>query len=112
VRAWIDDRIEVVVSPLVMAELERVLGRPKLRRYVDEPTAREYVERVQRHAAIVADPADVPSTTRDRADDYLVALARREGVDALVSGDRDLIDAELGTPPVWTPRELVERLTG
>jgi putative PIN family toxin of toxin-antitoxin system len=35
VRAFIDDRIEVVVSPLLAAELERVLARPKFRRYID-----------------------------------------------------------------------------
>ena len=47
--------------------------------------------------------------TRDRNDDYLVALAQNEGVDALVSGDRDLLDAELGTA-VWSPRELADRI--
>jgi predicted nucleic acid-binding protein len=87
-----------------------VLGRPKFRRYIDEATAREYVERVRRHAIVVADPADAPSATRDRADDYLVALARHEAVDALISGDRDLLEAKLETPPVWTPRALAERL--
>ena len=47
---------------------------------------------------------------RDRKDDYLVALARDERVDAIVSGDRDLLEAGLTAPPIWSPRELVERL--
>jgi len=48
--------------------------------------------------------------TRDRKDDYLVALGRQENVDAIVSGDRDLLDAGLEEAPVWTPRELADRL--
>jgi hypothetical protein len=39
-----------------------------------------------------------------------VALAREEKVAALVSGDRDLIDAGLSEPAVWTPRQTVDRL--
>jgi hypothetical protein len=29
---------------------------------------------------------------------------------AIVSGDRDLLDAGLEEAPVWTPRELADRL--
>ncbi|MCP9491942.1 MAG: putative toxin-antitoxin system toxin component, PIN family [Solirubrobacteraceae bacterium MAG38_C4-C5] len=111
-RAFVDDHIEVVASPRLFAELERVLLRPKFSRYLDERTAREFVERVRRHASIVDDPADQPAVTRDRNDDYLVALARQERVDALVSGDRDLIEAELSLQVVWTPRQLVNQMIG
>ena len=58
----------------------------------------------------MADAADQPVVTRDRKDDYLVALGRQENVDAIVSGDRDLLDAGLEEAPVWTPRELADRL--
>ena len=110
VRAFADDRIEVVASPLLLDELERVLRRPKFAKYVDERAAREFVERIRRHASVVDDPADQPAATRDRKDDYLVALARTVSVDALVSGDRDLIEAGLSKPAVWTPRQIVDRL--
>jgi putative PIN family toxin of toxin-antitoxin system len=109
-RAFVDDRIEVVASPLLLDELERVSRRPKFAKYVDDRIGREFVERVRRHASVVDDPADQPVATRDRKDDYLVALARKEEVDALVSGDRDLIDAGLSEPAVWTPRQVVDRL--
>jgi len=111
IRAFADDRIEVVASPLLLDELERVLRRPKFAKYVDDRAAREFVERVRRHATVVDDPADQPAATRDRKDDYLVALARKEEVDALVSGDRDLIDAGLSTLSVWTPRQTVDQLS-
>jgi len=64
-RAFADDRIEVIASPRLLAELEQVLRRPKFRRYVDERRVREYVERIQRHATIVDDPRDRPSAMRD-----------------------------------------------
>lgn len=110
VRAFVDDRIEVVASPHLLDELERVLRRPKFSGYLDELTVREFVERMRRHATFVDDPGDQPAATRDPKDDYLVALARREGVDAIVSGDRDVIDAGLEELAVWTPRQLADQL--
>lgn len=104
-----DDRISVVASPRLLAELELVLRRPKFAAYVDERTVREFVERIRRHAMIVDDPIEQPAVARDRKDDYLVALTRSEHVDAIVSGDRDLIDVGLAAPAVWTPRQLADR---
>lgn len=112
VRAFTEDKLEVVVSPALLDELERVLARPKIRQHVDETQAREYVERIRRHALVADDPGSVPAVTRDPADDYLVALARRERVDAIVSGDLDLREADLEEPLVWTPREASDRLVG
>jgi len=111
-RALIAERVVVVASPLLLAELAQVLRRPKFARYVDDRARREFVERIQRLAAIVDDPTDLPSATRDPKDDYLVALARREEVDAMVSGDRDLLDADIERPAVWTPREFADRFAG
>jgi putative PIN family toxin of toxin-antitoxin system len=111
VRAFIDDRVEVVVSPLLVAELERVLARSKFRRYVDQKSATEYVARIQRHARTTSDPANIPTMTRDPNDDYLVALAQQENADAIISVDLDLLDAGLTDPPTRTPRQLADTLT-
>lgn len=55
---------------------------------------------------------DVPAETRhvpgDRADDYLVALAR-EWRAALVTGDRHLLDVP-NLPAVMTPRRFLDLL--
>lgn len=110
VRAFIDERIAVITSPQLLGELERVVLRPKFARYADERTRREFVERVRRHSIAAEDPTDPPAVTRDRDDDYLVALALAAEADALVSGDRDLLDVGLDTPAVWPPRELADRI--
>lgn len=72
-------------------------------------SAQEFVERVQRRATVIDDPAQAQSLTRDPGDDYLVALAEQAGA-VLVSGDRDLLDADVPQLEVTTPRELVTRL--
>jgi uncharacterized protein len=60
---------------------------------------------------LAADPAPpYPAVCRDPGDDYLVALARAALVDAVVTGDRDLLELEDSGLAVITPRELVERL--
>ncbi len=110
VRALVDERIVVVVSPQLLDELHRVLRRPKFARYFDDRVRHEFVERIGRLAVIAQDPDEVPPASRDAGDDYLVALSRSERVDALVSGDRDLLDASLEAPPVWTPRQLADRV--
>jgi len=51
-----------------------------------------------------------PAPCRDPDDDYLVALARAAVVDALLTGDRDLLELGDVGVAVITPRELVERL--
>jgi predicted nucleic acid-binding protein len=55
-------------------------------------------------------PLPRPAVCRDPDDGYLVALARATLVDALVTGDRDLLELEDIGVAVVTPRELVERL--
>lgn len=102
-------RIEAIVSPLLLYELEDVLQRPKFAR-ADLDEREVLIGEVRSKGTHVEDPPDRPAATRDAKDDYLVALALAQGVDAIISLDRDLLDADLGELPVWTPRELVDRL--
>lgn len=106
--AWVADRIEVVASPKVIAELRRVVMRPKFRRWFDEAAAKHLIERIELHATIHPDPPLLEGATADPHDDYLVALAVATRVDAIVSGDRHLHDAPVAT---LRPRELADRLS-
>ncbi len=104
-------RFELVVSPQLLAELERVLARAKFRRYASLEQTRAFVEAVGRLAILVDDAPPTPGLTADPADDYLVALARAAKVDALVSGDRHLLALDDSRPPVLTPRTFLEQLS-
>lgn len=55
------------------------------------------------------DPALGARQLRDRGDEYLVVVALASGGDAIVSGDRDLLDGAIALAVV-TPRELFDRL--
>lgn len=109
-RAWRRNLIEVVASPRLLAELERVLARPKFAGYITAAERDEFVGRVRRRATLVDDPVSAPVRTRDPEDDYLVALAARSAA-VLVSGDADLLEAEVrDVIAVLTPRQLTDQL--
>lgn len=113
VARWLDDgALEVVVCPALLAEVESVLGRPRLRKRVDPGVADLFLATVRRIANVVADPASVVAETRDPDDDYLVALAREHGVDWIVTGDKDLLEWEGQKPPAITPAAFEELLDG
>jgi len=104
VARWLDHGdLEVVICPALLAEVEGVLGRPRLRKRVEPGLAQLYMSTVRRIAVVVADPAPIEAATRDADDDYLVALGREHGVDWIVTGDKDLLEWEAQTPPAITP---------
>lgn len=103
-------RVQLIVSPRLLAELAGVLERDKFRQYVSLDEARQFVSEVTDLANAHEDPETVPQVTRDSKDDYLWALAEAAGTEAIVSGDKDLTDQEDLDPPVLTPGEVLERL--
>jgi hypothetical protein len=106
---WADGGFEVVVSPDLLADLSRVLERPCIARAVPVARVKALVRELDAGAVAFEDPSDPPAVTRDPHDDYLVALACAAGAHFIVSGDRDLLEADV-RPPVVTPRELLDLL--
>jgi uncharacterized protein len=108
-RAWQTGSFELVVSPSLIAELERTLAYPKLRRYVDPGDARRVTEWLTSAATMVSDPDGAPShRSADPDDDYLLALAEAERA-ALVSGDRHLLSMP-GELPIFAPADFLKLL--
>lgn len=97
--------LELVVSPLLLEELEDVLSRGKFRRYFDLGAARDYIDLLRREALAAPDPEE-PSSLRsaDPDDDYLIALAQSQNA-VLVSGDKHLLDIGAGAP-ILAPADL------
>ncbi|MDP2350279.1 MAG: putative toxin-antitoxin system toxin component, PIN family [Chloroflexota bacterium] len=103
---------ELIVSPLLLAELRDVLRRDKFRRYVSEAEADAYVELIRSEAVVRADPGPSPEPlSPDPDDEYLIDLARDAGADALVTGDAHLLELR-AVIPVMTPAEFLETLPG
>ena len=103
---------ELIVSPLLLAELREVLRRDKFRRYVSEAEADAYVDLIRTEGVLRADPSPSPEPLgADPGDEYLIDLARDAQVDALVTGDAHLLELR-PTIPVMTPAEFLVRLPG
>src|SRR4051794_18288153 len=107
---WREGDFDLIVSRLLLGELERVLERPKFSGYVRPKEVAAYVTLLWEEAVVAVDPESQPGLTPDPGDDYLVALARASGAAALVSGDRHLTDLVKPHPPVMTPRQFLDRL--
>src|SRR5436309_12850531 len=74
---WRDGEFDVVVSPLLLSELEGVLLRPKFHEAATEIEVAAYVDALARGGVLLPDPDPEPSpaVAADPSDDYLVALA-------------------------------------
>ncbi len=110
VRRWLAGQIDVIVSPLLLDELDDVLRRPKFRRWLTLEETDAFIGLLRTHATLMGDPPPEFGHTPDPDDDYLVSLARAADADLLVSGDSDLVGLVDPRPPVRTPRTLIDLL--
>ncbi|MBA3330273.1 MAG: putative toxin-antitoxin system toxin component, PIN family [Actinobacteria bacterium] len=103
---------ELVVSPLLLAELRSVLRRKKFRPFLTLEQGERLVDALERDARLADDPPESPALSRDPSDDYLIALARSVGAHVLVSGDQDLLELDLADLRVVSPRAFLDALPG
>jgi uncharacterized protein len=101
---------ELIVCPLLLEELQEVLERERFRPLITIEEVEVLLDLLRYEAIQAPDPTDVPAVTPDPDDDYLVALARAQDADCLVSGDRDLADLPEPEPPIRSPAELLQLL--
>jgi putative PIN family toxin of toxin-antitoxin system len=108
-RAWLDGAYELFASALLLAELRRALGYPKLRERITEAEASALIDLLLRQAQIVEDPASPPALrSPDPGDGYLLALAE-DAHAVLVSGDGHLLGMGGGLP-ICAPGAFLEVL--
>jgi uncharacterized protein len=89
---------ELIVSPLLLQELEAVLLRKKFRRYVTIEEVEDYLAFIARHGTLVPDPSEpAPLRSLDPEDNHLLDLAYAQKA-VLVSGDSDLLELTGGAP--------------
>lgn len=102
---------EVVVCPKLLGELRKALRKPYFRDRVSAEEAPKAVKRIEEVAVAFDDPSNVEPTLRDPKDDYLLALARQADAEAVISGDKDLLDhVEELKPRAISPRDACELL--
>jgi putative PIN family toxin of toxin-antitoxin system len=105
-RAAREGNFDLLVSKLLLEELEVVLRRDKFRRYLDLDAVSAGIRILLDEGQMVPDPPGPPPVhCSDPDDDYLIALAHRQEA-ALVSGDRHLLEL-VGSIPVFSPGEFL-----
>ena len=112
VESWLNGTadFEIVMCPALLDEIREVLTtRPRLRKWISLQTATLFVDTIETPIDLVDDPTEVHTETRDPNDDYLIALARANDVEFIVSGDKDLLEWEAQQPPVVSPSHFEQR---
>ena len=108
--AWLAGVFDITISPKLLAELERVLLRPKFRPYLTEEEVGAYLTLLRTTAVQADDPEVIGALSPDPGDDYLVALAEAVRADCLVSGDKHLLGLTRSSLKVLNPAGFLETL--
>jgi putative PIN family toxin of toxin-antitoxin system len=90
-----DQQVELVVSPVTMAELEDVLNRPELRKKFKKLTderVNEFLEEVRIVATLIEFVPELYTLIRDPKDSCYINLAETAHAEHLVTRDKDLLD--------------------
>ncbi len=103
-------RFELIVCPELLDEVAEALRKPYFLERVGEGGVDDIVAGIAEAGTFTDDPTDIKATVRDPDDDYLVALAREAKAEAIVSGDRDLLDHPALKPAAISPREACDLL--
>lgn len=90
-----DGHLELIVSPVVLAEVRDVLARPKtLRKFptLSAEAADLFVREVAGLSVLVSNVPEVVALDRDPKDEPYINLALASGARYLASRDKDLLD--------------------
>lgn len=103
-------QIEMVVCPQLNSEVASGL---QSRYFRDRITAEERAAipaMLEALGVLASDPESPPRILRDPADDYLVALAQATAAEAIITGDRDLLDHDGLVPRAISARQAREEI--
>ena len=111
IAAWRMRRFSWVTCSFQLDEIADTLVKPKLvaRSTGGLPMMKMLIAKMWEECDLVPVTLPFPRVCRDPDDDFLFALFDQGHVDAIISGDKDVL-ALKGRYPVLTPRELIDRL--
>ena len=112
--AFIEGRLEVILSPSILEEYRRILQSPKVRRYTSLSIdgLESFLTSFALAAFWVEDRTSAnPIVLLDPSDDIYLLAAAEGRADYLVSGDNHLLAIKRYQDiPIVTPREFVRAL--
>lgn len=112
-RAWRDQRFELLTSSWQLTEIEDVLSRPRLQKYILEEEAREMVRGLQTEAEQIDTSILDVAYSPDPDDNHILAIAIAGQGDYVVSGDKShmLSLGDADGIPIITARQAVSILS-
>ena len=107
-----DHAVEMVACPTLIAEVRDNLTEPYFRVLLGQDEAEQAVSAIERVAMMLDDLVAPEQVLRDSGDDYLLALAlaRSAKAEAIITGDKDLLDHPGLQPPAISARKATDRL--
>ncbi len=105
-----DESLQAVACPTLIGQVERGLSKPYFQARLSTIDSLQALARIEGAAVMLPDPLDPEPILRDSTDDYLLALARTAGAEAIVTGDRDLLEHPGLKPPAIDARSACELL--
>lgn len=113
VQEWLNGEAELVTSPVLLAELEEVLSRPRIQKYQwmrKEDVAKLLVQ-LKQSTIQASGQRLVQVISEDPDDDFVLSAALETYADYIVSGDRHLIElAEYKGIKIVLPVEFLKIL--
>lgn len=88
---WIDGRVEIVTAPELLTELQEVLARDSIRRFVQPDEAGVLLDALRQRTTVLPALGAVPPFTPDLKDDKFVACAIIAQARYLISTDQDIL---------------------
>ena len=99
---------KLIIGETVIAELKKVL-RQKMR--VPAEAIEEFEALLHQESSVVGKTKNLPVAIRDKSDVAVLSEAIADNAEAMVTGDRDLLELDAVLPlQVLTPRGLWKRL--
>ena len=109
--AWRRGDFELVLSPVIIAEVERTLSKPYFTARLSEEQIAGALRLLRRRSRVIRAIRSLQGVVRDADDDLILATALSATADCLVSGDGDLLDlGKYATVEIVTPRDLLRVL--
>lgn len=102
--------VQAVACPRLIEEVRENAGKDYFRARLSELEVDEAIGAYREAAVMFDDPAEIKPVLRDSQDDYLLELACDAGAEAIVTGDKDLLDHPGLRPPALDPRSACERI--
>lgn len=113
IEAWLKEKIDLLVSPAIIEEIEDVLTRPRIVRqqWMNPEKVQEFIVLLKTVALSTPGRLKLKAVTSDPDDDKFIVAGVEGGADYIVSGDPHLLEVkEYGGVKIVTPARFLKLL--